>query len=257
MLVKPIGSGKADVVFGSPICGRRAHRVLFFWHLVGNKFLTLFSNMATNLNLNDIETCYKVFRREVLQRITIEENRFGFEPEITAKVCKLKVVIYEVGISYYGRTYEEGKKISWRDGFRALGHPEVQLTALMRSDQPNLMATTEDFEFEALAQASNYRRALFAEFGPFLRGDVVEVGAGIGQMTGHLVGLPGVNRAVAVEPDPRFCARHRAQFPAHELVEGTVANLPAGTVWDASSASTCWSIFATTRANSDAMPPAS
>jgi SAM-dependent methyltransferase len=96
------------------------------------------------------------------------------------------------------------------------------------SEQPNIMATTEDFEFAALAQARNYRRALFAEFGPFLRGDVVEVGAGIGQMTGHLVGLPGVNRTVAVEPDPRFCAQHRAQFPAHELVEGTVANLPAG-----------------------------
>jgi SAM-dependent methyltransferase len=100
-------------------------------------------------------------------------------------------------------------------------------------EQPNVMATTEDFEFAALAQARNYRRALFAEFGPFLRGDVVEVGAGIGQMTGHLVALSGVNRAVAVEPDPRFCARHRAQFPAHELVEGTVANLPAGTACNA------------------------
>jgi 16S rRNA A1518/A1519 N6-dimethyltransferase RsmA/KsgA/DIM1 with predicted DNA glycosylase/AP lyase activity len=101
------------------------------------------------------------------------------------------------------------------------------------SDQPNLMAVTEDFEFAALAQARNYRRTLFAEFGPFLRGEVVEVGAGIGQMTGHLVELPGVNRAVAVEPDREFCARHRAQFPAHELVEGTVANLPAGSAWDA------------------------
>lgn len=101
------------------------------------------------------------------------------------------------------------------------------------TDQPNSAASTEDFEFEALAQARNYRRALFAEFGPFLQGDVVEVGAGIGQMTGHLVELPGVKRAVAVEPDGKFCARHRAQFPRHELVEGTVADLPAGTACDA------------------------
>ena len=119
-LLKPILDGKADVVFGSRFMGADAHRVVYFWHMVGNKVLTLLSNMATNLNLTDMETCYKVFRREVLQKITIEENRFGFEPEITAKVAKLDCVIYEVGISYYGRTYKEGKKIGWRDGFRAL-----------------------------------------------------------------------------------------------------------------------------------------
>ncbi|MFM8337523.1 MAG: glycosyltransferase family 2 protein [Opitutaceae bacterium] len=119
-LLKPIAEGKADVVFGSRFQGGQPHRVVYFWHMVGNKFLTLLSNMATNLNLTDMETCYKVFRREVIQRINIEENRFGFEPEITAKVAKLDVVIYEVGISYYGRTYAEGKKIGWRDGFRAL-----------------------------------------------------------------------------------------------------------------------------------------
>jgi glycosyltransferase involved in cell wall biosynthesis len=119
-LLKPIIDGKADVVFGSRFMGADAHRVVYFWHMVGNKFLTLLSHMATNLNLTDMETCYKVFRREVLQKITIEENRFGFEPEITAKVAKLDCVIYEVGISYYGRTYKEGKKIGWRDGFRAL-----------------------------------------------------------------------------------------------------------------------------------------
>ena len=120
-LLKPILDGKADVVFGSRFMGAEAHRVLYFWHMVGNKFLTLLSNMCTNLNLTDMETCYKVFRREVLQKITIEENRFGFEPEITAKVAQARAaVIYEVGISYYGRTYAEGKKIGWRDGFRAL-----------------------------------------------------------------------------------------------------------------------------------------
>jgi glycosyltransferase involved in cell wall biosynthesis len=119
-LIKPIIDGKADVVFGSRFQGGQAHRVVYFWHMMGNRFLTLASNMMTNLNLTDMETCYKVFRREVIQRVKIEENRFGFEPEITAKVAKLHVPIYEVGISYYGRTYEEGKKIGWRDGFRAL-----------------------------------------------------------------------------------------------------------------------------------------
>ncbi len=120
-LLKPILEGKADVVFGSRFMGAEAHRVVYFWHMVGNRVLTLLSNMSTNLNLTDMETCYKVFRREVLQKIRIEENRFGFEPEITAKVSRLKDCrIYEVGISYYGRTYEEGKKIGWRDGFRAL-----------------------------------------------------------------------------------------------------------------------------------------
>lgn len=119
-LLKPILDGKADVVFGSRFAGGDAHRVVYFWHMMGNKFLTLLSNMFTNLNLTDMETCYKVFRRQILQQITIEENRFGFEPEITAKISKLECVIYEVGISYYGRTYKEGKKIGWRDGFRAL-----------------------------------------------------------------------------------------------------------------------------------------
>jgi glycosyltransferase involved in cell wall biosynthesis len=118
-LIQPILEGQADVVFGSRFIGE-SHRVLYYWHSVANKALTTLSNMFTNLNLTDMETCYKVFRREVLQKITIEEDRFGFEPEITAKVSKLNVVIYEVGISYYGRTYAEGKKIGWRDGFRAL-----------------------------------------------------------------------------------------------------------------------------------------
>jgi glycosyltransferase involved in cell wall biosynthesis len=119
-LMKPIIDGKADVVFGSRFMGGEPHRVCYFWHMVGNKFLTLFSNMMTNLNLTDMETCYKVFRRDVLAKISIEENRFGFEPEITAKVARLNVVIFEVGIGYYGRTYAEGKKIGWRDGFRAI-----------------------------------------------------------------------------------------------------------------------------------------
>jgi glycosyltransferase involved in cell wall biosynthesis len=119
-LVEPILNNRADVVFGSRFLGGDAHRVLYFWHRVGNGLLTLMSNMFTNLNLTDMETCYKVFRREIIQSIQIEENRFGFEPEITAKVAKLNCRIFEVGISYYGRTYDEGKKIGWRDGVRAI-----------------------------------------------------------------------------------------------------------------------------------------
>ena len=121
-LLAPILNGRADVVFGSRFIGSDAHRVLYYWHSVGNYVLTLLSNMATNLNLTDMETCFKAFRREVIQSIQIEENRFGFEPEITAKVARYKprLRIYEVAISYYGRTYEEGKKIGWKDGVRAL-----------------------------------------------------------------------------------------------------------------------------------------
>jgi glycosyltransferase involved in cell wall biosynthesis len=119
-LIKPILEGKADVVYGSRFSGGEYHRVLFFWHMVGNKFLTIISNIFTNLNLTDMETGFKVFRREVFERIKIEENRFGFEPEITAKVAGIGARVYEVGISYAGRGYEEGKKIGWRDGFSAL-----------------------------------------------------------------------------------------------------------------------------------------
>jgi glycosyltransferase involved in cell wall biosynthesis len=120
-LIEPIIQGKADVVYGSRFIGEGAHRVLYFWHKVGNDFLTLLSNMFTNLNLTDMETCYKVFKREIIQSIRIEENRFGFEPEITAKLSKIiGIRIFEVGISYYGRKYEEGKKIGWKDGFRAI-----------------------------------------------------------------------------------------------------------------------------------------
>jgi glycosyltransferase involved in cell wall biosynthesis len=118
-LLAPIWQGKADVVYGSRFLGQ-IHRVLYFWHYAGNKIITTFSNMFTDLNLTDMESCYKVFKREVIEKIEIEENRFGFEPEITAKIAKLKCRIYEVPISYYGRTYEEGKKITWKDGIQAL-----------------------------------------------------------------------------------------------------------------------------------------
>lgn len=119
-IIDPILKGKADVVYGSRFIGAGAHRVVYFWHRVGNGFLTLLSNMFTNLNLTDVETCYKAFRREIIQSIKIEEDRFGFEPEVTAKIARIKCRIYEVGISYHGRTYEEGKKIGWKDGVSAL-----------------------------------------------------------------------------------------------------------------------------------------
>jgi len=119
-LIKPIQDGKADVVFGSRFAGGEAHRVVYFWHMVGNKLLTFLSNMLTNLTLTDMETCYKVFTRKVLQQLTISEDRFGFEPEFTARVARMNIRIYEVGIAYYGRSYQEGKKVNWRDGVSAL-----------------------------------------------------------------------------------------------------------------------------------------
>lgn len=120
LVIQPIVEGKADVVFGSRFQSGRPHRVVYFWHRIGNGMLTLMSNFFTDLNLSDMETCYKAFRREVIQSINIRENRFGFEPEVTAKISKMNLRIYEVGISYYGRTYDEGKKIGWKDGVRAV-----------------------------------------------------------------------------------------------------------------------------------------
>ena len=120
LLMKPIVDNRADVVFGSRFISGSAHRVLYFWHRLGNGFLTYLSNMFTNLNLTDMETCYKAFKKEIIDQIEIEENGFGMEPELTAKVAKLKCRIYEVGVSYYGRTYQEGKKINWKDGLRAI-----------------------------------------------------------------------------------------------------------------------------------------
>ena len=121
ILLKPVIDGYADVVYGSRFLGGSAHRILFFWHTIGNKFLTFLSNLFTNLNLTDMETCYKLFKTDIIKGIKLNEKRFGFEPEITSKISKVKNIrIYEVGISYYGRTYAEGKKINWKDGFRAI-----------------------------------------------------------------------------------------------------------------------------------------
>jgi glycosyltransferase involved in cell wall biosynthesis len=150
VLLEPLVQGKADVVYGSRFQGGRPHRVLYFWHSVGNWLLTMCSNALTNLNLTDMETCYKAFRREVIQSIQLEEDRFGFEPEVTVKVAKRSLRVYEVGISYWGRTYEEGKKIGWKDGVRALGclvkyaikEPRLRYVKPVEASTPVLIETT-------------------------------------------------------------------------------------------------------------------
>ena len=153
-LLKPLVDGKADVVYGSRFLTTKEHRVLFFWHSVGNQLLTLISNMFTNLNLTDMETGYKVFKREVIQSIKLEQNRFGFEPEVTVKIARMKVRIYEVGISYSGRTYEEGKKIGWKDGVKALWcilkySIKTPHTSYRPAEQPSTQATKADVPYSA------------------------------------------------------------------------------------------------------------
>ncbi len=156
-LLDPLIQGKADVVYGSRFLGSGPHRVLYFWHSVGNRLLTLLSNCLTNINLSDMETCYKVFRREIVQSIPIEENRFGFEPEITVKLAKRRLRIYEVGISYWGRTYEEGKKIGWKDGVWCLWcllkysikERPVPLSRSMASEHPALAPRQDESDSRA------------------------------------------------------------------------------------------------------------
>jgi glycosyltransferase involved in cell wall biosynthesis len=150
LLLEPLIQGKADVVYGSRFIGAQPHRVLYFWHSIGNRVLTLFSNALTDLNLTDMETCYKVFRREAIQSIPLQEDRFGFEPEVTVKIAKRRLRIYEVGISYSGRTYEEGKKIGWKDGLRAIwcvvkySIKEPRLAARVVADQPSPVPIDRD-----------------------------------------------------------------------------------------------------------------
>jgi glycosyltransferase involved in cell wall biosynthesis len=151
-LIEPIELGRADVVFGSRFISDRPHRVVYFWHRVGNYILTLTSNMFSNLNLTDMETCYKMFRREIIQSIEIEESRFGFEPEITAKVAALGCRIYEVGISYYGRTYEEGKKIGWKDGVRAM-YAIVKYNVFRKSKRRHASSASRVAESRSASQA--------------------------------------------------------------------------------------------------------
>jgi SAM-dependent methyltransferase len=198
-LVEPIEHGEADVVYGSRFLAAE-HRVLYFWHSVGNRLLTLLSNIFTNLNLTDMETCYKVFRREVIQNLVIESTRFGFEPEVTAKLSKTPCVLYEVPISYHGRTYEQGKKITWRDGIAAFSHIikyNVFRSAAASAKRPwreipTLVSPPEDPDhvhdtLAMLSHADGYNEWMFAKIRPYLGRRVIEIGSGIGNFTGALL----------------------------------------------------------------------
>ena len=181
-LLRPIEEGHADVVYGSRFLGGGERRVLYFWHTVGNRFLTLASNMATNLNLTDMETCYKMFRREVVQSMTIESRRFGIEPEITAKVARRGYRVYEVPISYYGRTYDEGKKIGLKDAFSALW-TIIKHRFRETEESGNVGHVT----LARLAKLEPYNRWLVSRFAPALGRRVLEIGAGFGNVTRHLI----------------------------------------------------------------------
>ena len=198
LLMEPLLSGQADVVYGSRFQGGRPHRVLYYWHSVGNRFLTTASNMFTNLNLTDMETCYKAFRIEVVRTLDLQEDRFGIEPEITAKVARAGWRVYEIGISYAGRTYEEGKKIGWKDGLRAVyaitrysplleklnGHPVVRDNEPVDFEESDSeLATTLD----SLRAAKNYQDWIFEMCEPYFGDRVLEVGAGHGDFTERLV----------------------------------------------------------------------
>jgi glycosyltransferase involved in cell wall biosynthesis len=193
-LLEPIQSGHADVVYGSRFLGGGARRVLYFWHTVGNRFLTLVSNMFTNLNLTDMETCYKMFRREVVQSLRIESRRFGIEPEITAKVARRGYRIYEVPISYYGRTYDEGKKIGWKDAFSALA--TIVKHGIREAEDPlNVGHVT----LTRMSRLEPYNRWLVGRFEHAVGRRVLEIGAGFGNITRH---LKGRELLVASDLDP-------------------------------------------------------
>ena len=214
-VLAPLLDGAADVVFGSRFHSSAPHRVLYYWHSVGNRLLTTLSNMTTNLNLTDMETCYKAFRREVIQSVDIEEDRFGFEPEITAKVAAAGWRVYEVGITYHGRTYAEGKKINWRDGVHALwcigryGYPRARRRRGRGGGgaRPPAAFSEADAELAAtldnLDDATHYASWIVDLVRPYVRGDVCEVGSGHGTLTTLLAPLGQVDRVVACEPSDR------------------------------------------------------
>ena len=216
-VLAPLLNGKADVVYGSRFQAGRPHRVLYFWHALGNRFLTLASNMFTNLNLSDMETCYKAFRHEVIQSFEIEEDRFGFEPEITAKLAAGGWRIFEVGISYAGRTYAEGKKIGWRDGMRAM-YCILRYSPLLnrRQEEPEGPAGFDDADAELMAtldnldDAHNYRDWIYSHLEPYLGQEILEVGAGHGTFTELLAG--DGRRVTATELSTRAVAELERRF---------------------------------------------
>jgi glycosyltransferase involved in cell wall biosynthesis len=234
-LVTPIERGEADVVYGSRFLAAE-HRVLYFWHSVGNKVLTLLSNVFTNLNLTDMETCYKVFRRQVVQNLVIESTRFGFEPEVTAKLAKSPCVLYEVPISYHGRTYEQGKKITWRDGLAAFGH--ILRYNLLRS--PAACAKRPWHEIEQLASppedpdhvhdtlallsnADGYNEWMFQKIRPYLGRRIIEIGSGIGNFTAAILSS-GATDVVVTDTSAAYLQRLRDRLDGEERI--------ATQVWD-------------------------
>ena len=239
-LLGPLEDGRADVVYGSRFLSAGSHRVLYFWHSVGNKLLTLLSNMATNLNLTDMETCYKCFRREVVQAIHVEEDRFGFEPEITAKLARANVRLYEVGISYDGRTYDEGKKIGWRDGFRALWCiAKYNASPRERAVVEHQPAAFDEADsqlhtvLDSLRDANRYQAWIASMCEPYLGSSCLEVGAGAGDMSELFAAHTKVT-ATDVSDHWLTClgerfADGRADVAALDLLD---ASAGAGRTWD-------------------------
>jgi SAM-dependent methyltransferase len=231
VVLGPLLAGQADVVYGSRFQADRPHRVLYYWHAVGNRALTTASNMFTNLNLTDMETCYKAFRREVIQSFVIEEDRFGFEPEITAKVARGKWRLWEVGISYAGRTYDEGKKIGWRDGVRAMYcivrySPFRERMHEHRVGKPRVAATPASFgeadrelvaTLESLDGAQGYTSWIFGLAQPYLGQEILEVGAGHGTFT-ELLAADGAD-VVATELSPQSVERLQARFGGRSNIQ--------------------------------------
>jgi SAM-dependent methyltransferase len=241
-LLEPLRQGVADVVYGSRFHSSEPHRVLYYWHSVGNRFLTTLSNMASNLNLTDMETCSKAFRREVIQSIDLHEDRFGFEPEVTAKVAAGGWRVYEVGVTYHGRTYEEGKKIGWRDGVRAIWcigrysrHGERLSRKLNPAPQPAGADALDDElagTLDALEGADAYADWVISCFDDRVGERILEVGAGVGTMTKRLAER---GRVVAVEPSARGAAALRAAVAGDErveVVEGDLSAVPAEPAFD-------------------------
>ncbi len=223
-LLRPIEEGHADVVYGSRFLGGGERRVLYFWHTVGNRLLTLASNMATNLNLTDMETCYKMFRREVVQSMTIESRRFGIEPEITAKVARRGYRVYEVPISYYGRTYEEGKKIGWKDAFSALW-----TIVKHRFREAENSANVGHVTLARLARLEPYNRWLVERFTKALGRRILEIGAGFGNLTRHLVesdGGPERELVVASDVDPVAVEYLKGAFRDNRIVRVSSYSFP-------------------------------
>jgi glycosyltransferase involved in cell wall biosynthesis len=256
-LVEPIAQGLADVVYGSRFLAS-GHRVLYFWHSVGNRVLTLLSNIFTNLNLTDMETCYKVFRREVIQNIVIESERFGFEPEITAKLAKSPCVLYEVPISYHGRTYDQGKKITWRDGVAALMH--IVKYNMFRSGSasgrkpwheiPGLVSppVERDHVHETLgmlSRADQYNRWMFDKIRPFLGRRMIEIGSGIGNFTAALLST-GASELVATDTSAAYLQRLSDRHAACANVSTAVWNLnesPAPKLRNYADAAVCLNVL--------------